>query len=41
MTDQFSGKRPGPQFGELHLDAENVELLLAEAWNYGGTAAVK
>ena len=40
MTDQFSGKRSGVLFQELYLAAENVDLLVSDAWNQGGTTAV-
>ena len=40
MTDQFPGKRSGFLWKELYLAAENVDLLAAQALNYGGTPAL-
>lgn len=40
MTDQFVGKRSGLLWKELYLAAENIDLLAAEAWNFGGLPAL-
>ena len=40
LTEQFPGKRTGLFFQEMYMGCENADLIIADAWQRGGTSYV-
>ena len=40
LTEHFPGKRTGLFFQEMYMGCENADLIIADAWQRGGTSYV-